>query len=499
MAKKTGKTYLSFDFGASSGRAVLGFIDKDKLKMKEIHRFSNEHFELDGTLYWDFLALWSQVVDSLRKCSQKGFKKLAGIGIDTWGVDFGILGKDAKFVREPLCYRDSCTEGMNTLIHSKISPREMYNITGLSVSRVASLPQLVAMKQGAGSDRFKIAETFLMMPDLFRYFLGGKACSERTIAGSSLVYDINKEDWSTKIIRSFGLPARIFPDIVEPGTITGKLKPELAGRCGLNQSPIIAVAGHDTPSAFAAAPYSDEETIIISCGTWSVVGQNFPKPTLTDEAFKSGFINEPGFGSVLFVQNLMGLYLFENLKRELGSKGQNISYSQMVTMARKAKLFKNFLYMGTPMLFAAKEPLGLVKEYLKKTNQKTAKTDSIIRLLLEGLAFSYKDSIEKLKKVTSRDYKRICMVGGGIQNRLLCQMTADATGLEVIAGPSEATVTGNFAIQAFATKQLKNSEQIRELVRNSFKLKTYRPKETALWDKKYTGYKLMVKKSDKLK
>ena len=490
---------MGFDLGASSGRAVLGFFSEKKLEIEEINRFSNEYFELNGSLYWSFLVLWNNIVQSLGMCSRKGYGKLNGIGIDTWGVDFGILGKDGKFVREPLCYRDACTEGMDRVINSRISQRDIYNITGFTVSRVGSLPQLVAMKQGFGADRFRIAESLLMMPDLFRCFLGGDVCSERTIASSSLAYDINKGRWSDKIIREFSLPKKMFPEIIEPGTVTGKLKAGLARQYNLNQAPVIAVAEHDTPSAFAAAPYSGEDTVVISCGTWSVVGQGLDKPILTDRAFESGFVNEAGFQSILFVQNLMGLYLFENLKRELESKGRRITYSNMLSSARKAKPFNNYLDTSTAMLFAAKEPLGLIKEYLKKTGQRSANTDSIIRLLLEGLAFSYKASIDKLKKVTGKEYTRICMVGGGSKNTLLCQMTADATGLDVVAGPAEATITGNFAVQAFAAKQLKGPEQIRGLVRDSFALKTYSPKETVLWDKKYRDYKLIVKRSTRLK
>ena len=496
---KTKNNFLAFDLGASSGRAVIGSLCDGKLAIEEINRFQNGSVELGGTLYWDFLSLWGDIVESLSLCSQKGYNKLSGIGIDTWGVDFGLLGKDGKFVREAVCYRDGCTEGMDKVINAKMSQRQIYDVTGLTVSRVGSLPQLVSLRQGAGADRLKIAKSFLMIPDLFRHFLGGGICAERTVAGTSLVYNIKKGCWSDKIIKEFGLPKRMFPEIVSPGTITGKLRTDLAKRYKLNQAPIVAVAEHDTPSAFAASPYCDEDTIVISCGTWSVLGQSVDKPILTDEAFKSGFINEPGFGSTLFVQNMMGLYLFENLKRELESKGHKTTYAQMVSMARKARPFKNFLHTNSPMLFAAKQPLDLIKEYLRKTGQKPAKTDSIIRLLMEGLAFGYKSAIEKLEEVTGRDYKRICMIGGGSRNALLCQMAAEATGLKVVAGPAEATITGNIAVQALATKQLKKAEQIRELVRNSFSFKTYKPKEAFLWDRKYRDYKLVAKKSVKLR
>lgn len=498
MAKKGGKIYLGFDLGASSGRAVVGTIDRDGLVIEEIHRFTNEHIRLGGSIFWDFMALWKNFRESLRLCGRNGYNKLDGIGIDTWGVDFGLVCSDGKLVGRPLCYRDECTEGADKIIEEKIGKEKLYNITGIPLTRIASLPQLVAMKCSDSSIRFKIAKSFLLMPDLFRYFLCDNISVEKTIAGTTQLLNISTGKWSNTILKTFRIPGRIMPDIVDPGTITGKLKADLAQQYGLNEASVIAVVEHDTPSAFAAAPYADEDTVVISCGTWSVVGQSFAEPVLTDAAFESGFVNEPGFQSVLLVRNLMGLYLFENLKRELATLGQKISYSQMVSQAREVKPFENFLYANSPMFFAAKEPVGVVKEYLKKTGQKGAKTESVIRLLLEGLAFSYKSAIENLKGITGRDYKRICLVGGGVRNGLLCQMTADATGLEVIAGPGEATVTGNFAVQAFATGQLRDVEQIREMVRGSFSLKKYKPKQMELWNAMYDKYKRIEQKSVKL-
>ncbi len=263
---------------------------------------------------------------------------------------------------------------------------------------------------------------------------------------------------------------------------------------------MITVAGHDTASAAAAVPFVDEQTAFISSGTLSVFGQVLDKPLTTQKALKYGFANEFGLDSMLFVKNMMGLYLFENLRRSFIQKGQKISYSQMVRQAKKAKPFRCFLDMSSPLFFAANDTETLVRQLLHKTKQSgPVNLDEIMRVLLEGLAFSYREALEQFEETTGRKLSKICMVGGGIRNTLLCQMAADATGLEVIAGPAEATISGNLAIQALATKQLRKAAEIRELISNSFNLKKYKPKSTDLWNKNYVRYKEMLKKSMKLK
>lgn len=333
MSKKrtTKKVYLAFDLGASSGRAVLGFVEHGKLRMKEINRFSNEHHLLGKSLYWDFIALWKHIVESIRICSGIGYPDLNGIGIDTWGVDFGLIGKDGRLIGQPFCYRDEITKGADKVIRSTLGVEKLYKITGLSLTRVATLPQLIGIKTSAASERLRIADCLLMMPDLFRYYLCGHKAVEKTIAGSSQLANVRTGKWSSTIFKAFNLPKRLMPDIILPGTIAGKLDAGIAKTCKVNQVPIIAVAGHDTASAAAAVPYADEGSVFISCGTWSILGQFMEKPLTTPETLKYGFINEFGVDSILFVKNLMGLYLFENYKRELNRSGQKLSYSQVAS------------------------------------------------------------------------------------------------------------------------------------------------------------------------
>ncbi len=497
---KTQKTYLAFDLGASSGRAVLGFLEDGQLSIEQINRFTNGYHELDGTLYWNFTDLWSNIVKSLRLCAEAGYRKLSGIAVDTWGVDYALIASDGKLLGQPVCYRDPSTEGIVEFIESKIDKRQMYEITGLLPGRVTTLAQLAAVRNSSSYDRLKMASKFLMMPGLFRYFLCGDCSVELTAAGSSLMLDICKGKWSPKILRSFGLPRRIFPEVIKPGKVVGKLKAGLTEQAGLNQAPIIAIAGHDTLSAGAALPFIDEDCAFIICGTWSVLGQIRNEPITTEQALKYGFINEPGIESILFARNMMGLYVFETLHRTIANSAKKMSYAAMVKAATGSKPFKCFLDMNSPLFFTTQDPAADVARFLAETGQKASlNRGQLIRSILEGLAFSYRQGLEQLINITGRKISRICMVGGGIRNKLLCQILAGATGLEVLAGPAEATIAGNFGVQALATRQLKSPEQIREMVRNSFKLKTYRPKETALWDSKYQNYKSVVKKSMKLR
>ena len=497
---KSNKTYLGFDLGASSGRAILGFMENDRLRIEGINRFSNAPVELGGTLYWNFLSLWNNVVDSLRLCSGHCQGKLSGIGIDTWGVDFGLLGADGKLLGNPICYRDGFTEKVVRQITSAIDRRRLFQLTGLVPGRVATLSQLVALRNSPSASRLRSAKTLLFMSDLFRYFLCGDKSAELTAAGSSQLLNVKKASWCSEVFDVLGLPRRIAPRLVKPGTVVGQLQPDLANGAGLNQAPVVAVAGHDTASAAAAVPFADEDCAFISCGTWSVLGVMREKPITTNLALKCGFINEIGLDCVLLAKNIIGLYLFESLRRSIIKNEPRISYAQMISQASQAEHFGCFLDINSPLFFVTKDPLASIKQFLDGTSQKESLTrGAIFRAVLEAIAWSYRKSLKDLEKIIGRHVRRVCIVGGGVRNRLLCQLVADATGLEVIAGPEEATVVGNLSAQALAIGQLKNKEDIRQLVRNSFRLKTYRPKSKELWDKRYDYYLQVLRKSKKVR
>ena len=488
MAKKS--VYLGFDIGASSGRAVLGFLDGTKLTLKEINRFSNGPIQLGGTLYWDFLSLWQSIIKSMEICGKAGYTRLDGIGIDTWGVDFGLIGANGRLLNNPVCYRDSRTEGIEKVIARKISENELHRLTGLGIGRVLTLAQLAAMVKYDGNNAFSSTKSLLMIPDLFRYFLCGQKGVDITAAGSSALTDVNSRKWCPKIFKQFGIPMRMMPRLVEPGASAGQLLPELCRQTGIKKAAVAVVAGHDTLSAAAAIPIIDKDCAFLNCGTWSVLGIISDKPVGSEDACKRGFINELGLESVVFVKNMMGLYLFENLYRCLRQENPKLTYEQMVADAAMAKPFEIFLDIGAPIFFVSDDPRVSVEAFLKQTRQKIQPNGGqIIRAILESLAFSYKAALGELERLTGRQFAKISMAGGGIRNELLCRMTADATGCEVIAGPAEATIAGNIAAQAMAAGKLKNAAAIRSLIRNSFKLKKYKPTAVTAWDGNFDRYR----------
>ena len=485
----TRNVYLGFDIGASSGRAVVGFLDGGRLTLKEINRFSNGPIQLGCALYWDFLSLWQAVIKSMEMCSRAGFTRLAGIGVDTWGVDFGLIDAKGQLLGNPVCYRDSMTDGIEKVIARKISERELHRLTGLGIGRVLTLAQLAAMLKRDGKNAFDSAKSLLMMPDLFRYFLCGQKGVDITAAGSSALTDVNARKWCSKIFKQFGIPMRIMPQLVEPGMPAGQLLPQVCQQTGIKSAIIAVVAGHDTLSAAAAIPIVDKDCAFLNCGTWSVLGIISDKPIGSEDACKRGFINELGLESVIFVKNMMGLYLFENLYRSLRQENPGITYEQMVKEAAAAKPFEVFLDVSSPVFFVSDDPRVSVEAFLKQTRQKVRPDCAgIIRAILESLAFSYKAALSDLGYLTGRRFSKINMAGGGVRNELLCRMTADATGREVIAGPAEATIAGNIAAQTMAAGKLRGAADIRSLIRNSFKLKKYKPAAATAWDKNVDRY-----------
>jgi len=494
--KASQRVYLGFDLGASSGRAVLGTIENCRLRIEEISRFANAPCRLGDRLYWNILALWGHIISAMRLCAKQGYDAISGVGVDTWGVDFGLLGSDDRLLENPLCYRDAITVGIEPAIRAAIDERDLYRLTGWPVARVSTLSELAALNRNGDCATLQSAQTFLMMSDLFRHLLCGHKAVELTAGGSGQLIDIRRGDWCRKLLTAFRLPKKIFPNIVQPATVVGKLHTVLAAETGLNRTPVVAVAGHDTASAAAAAPLADHDCALISCGTWSVVGAIQEEPDTSREALVAGFVNEFGLASILFVKNIAGLYLFESLHRALNCSSRKMSYAAMVRIAMAAKPFQYYLDINSPFLFATDDAEASIRHCLRSTGQKaTADMADILRAILEALAWSYRATLAQLATLTGRRLRRICLVGGGSRNRLLCQLAANATGLEVIAGPAEATVVGNLASQALATRQLRTVAEIRQLVRDSFDLKIYRPRTTGQWDEHFHRYQEIAEKS----
>lgn len=481
--------YLGLDIGATSGRAALGFWEDGRLRLSQIARFPNGGVRLGGRLYWDFLALWTSVLGAMRTCVRLGHDQLSGIGVDTWGVDFGLLGPDGRLLGNPTHYRDAGTEGIEQQIGRRMNPEALYRLTGMPPARVSTLSQLIALKCSPGGTVLEAAQSFLMMSDLFRYFLSGEAACELTAAGASQLVDIRTGTWCEEIFETFGLPRHMLPKLVQAGRVVGPLEPDVSGQTGLCSAPVIAVAGHDTPSAAAAVPIAGPDSAFLSCGTWAVLGITNDAPILTADALRLGFVNEVGLDSILFVSNMMGLFLLERLREVWGREGRRPTYTEMIREASEAKPFRASLDVNTPAFFSGEDPESAIRSYLLATKQRTGLSRAqTIRTVLEGLAFACRQGLVELARLTDRKLDRLVIVGGGVRNRLLCQMIADAAGIEVVAGSPEATLVGNLAVQALADGRIASAAQIREVVQASFKLRRYEPCAGAGWEQGFRRY-----------
>lgn len=492
---KNSKKFLAFDLGGSSGRAVLGELDRGVLKLREVHRFLNQPGRINGVLQWNFLSLWMEILEGLRKCSHDGMCRLDGIAIDAWGVGFGLFGKDGTLLGNPIHYRDATADGATRALARRMTEEEVYRITGIPFT--PPLKWMYAMRHGPSKPILDAADRYLMISDAFRYLLSGHAACERTAASCSQLLDIRTGQWSSSIFNTFNFPRRIMPSVILPGTVVGTVLKDIQAQTGIESAPVIAVAGHDTPSAVAAVPVVDPETVFLSTGTWSVLGVPLQQPMTSPETLKRGFVNEFGFESVLFVKNGMGLYLLENLRRVWNRQDRKTNHATMVKAAANAKPFQFYFDINSPLLFAAEDQAEKqTAAFLRASGQRgTPSRGELIRSLLEALAFSYRQGLADLQFLTGKSYQRISLVGGGVHNALYCQFVADATGLGVIAGPAEASVIGNLAIQAVAVGALRKSTDVPELVSRSFPLKTYRPRQTERWDEHFERYQEIQKRA----
>ena len=488
------ENFLAFDLGASSGRAVLGIFESDKLRLKEIHRFINKPINLLGTLYWNILNIFDEIKNSLSIYSQEYGKILNSIGVDTWGVDFGLIGKDGKLLSNPVHYRDSRTEGMMEEVFKRVLRREIFERTGIQFTQLNTLYQLFSMSF-ANSPLLKIADTFLMMPDLFNYFLTGKKFSEFTIATTSQCYDLLDGTWFSSLLDRLDIPTKIMPEVVSPGTIIGNILPDIEEEVGLSPvcragtgSPVsvIAPACHDTGSAVAAVPAQSDNWAYISSGTWSLIGIEVENPIINKTSLELNFTNEGGVdGTYRFLKNVAGLWLIQECKRIWEKEGETLTYEEITQLASEAKPFIAFVDPGHDSFLNPPDMPNAILNFCENTGQKKPETKGeLVRCVLESLALKYRAVLEMIYEIHGH-VDILHIVGGGTQNELLCQFTANATGLPVIAGPVEATSIGNLMVQAKTKGLLSSIEEGRKLVANSFDLVTYEPEQTDAWNEAY--------------
>ena len=486
------KKVLAADLGASGGRVMLGTYDGTRIALKELHRFSNDPVFLNGTMYWDFLRQFHELKQGLVKA--KPYGRIDSLGVDTWGVDFGLVDAKGYLLENPVHYRDKRTNGMLEKAFEKIDPDRFYKITGSQFMEINSVFQLLALKEQRPVllDR---AEKLLLMPDLFNYFLSGVMAWECSIASTTQLLDAKGQTWSEEILRALDLPSSILGSVVPCGTVLGNLKPEICEELGINPIAVIAVAGHDTQSALAAVP-AEEEFVFISCGTWALFGTEASEPMITPLSRHYNITNERGVeGRTSFLKNIIGLWLIQESRRQWSREGREYDFCQLEKMAAEAKSFQAFIDPDDPVFVPAGNIPGRIQEYCRKTGQKELKGEGeTVRCIDESLAFKYRSAFEEIGRCTGKEYKVIHMVGGGTQSSLLCQMTANACGCRVLAGPTEATVLGNMAVQLMALGELTSLSEAREVIKNSVEIKVYEPQDIEAWDEAYKTFKKISEK-----
>ncbi len=469
---KTEYTFLAFDCGATSGRGVLATLSGNSLSMKEVYRFPSEMKKEGGRFYWDVMAMYRHFVTCLEQLGEQGVK-LDSIGIDTWGVDFGCVGADGSLLGLPRCYRDPYTDGVPEKVYTKVPREELYARTGIQIMDFNTIFQLYAQTE-AGDAALAKADAILFMPDLLSYMLTGKKVCEYTDASTSGMMDQATRQFNKGLLKELGIRTEMLLPIVQPGTVVGTLKPELAASTGLGEVPVIAVAGHDTASAIAAVPAADEHFAYLSSGTWSLMGIEAPSPIINAESARLNFTNEGGIeGTTRFLKNITGMWLLEQCRKVWKAAGKDYSYPQLVEMAQAEAGFPGRINPDDPR-FAA--PENMVKEIADQVGNDV--TDAqIVSCIYHSLAERYKEVLEMLRGFAPFPIEKLHIIGGGSANALLNQWTADALGIPVVAGPTEATAIGNVLMQAQAAGVVKDRWEMRKLVAESFDVKVFEPHE----------------------
>lgn len=478
---------LAFDFGASSGRAMLARTKNGKLEIEEIHRFSNDPVLVSGHLYWDVLRLFHEIKQGIVAAVNAG--GFDSIGIDTWGVDFGLLDKDGQLIGNPYNYRDVRTVGMQDEFYKTMSREELYAKTGIQQIDLNTVYQLKAVTKYRPQDLAQ-AETLLLIPDLFAYFLTGAKRIEYTNASTTGLLDPVTKDWNTDVLNALGVDKKIFAPIIKPGEIYGNLLPEICEELHCESVPVIAVATHDTASAVASVPTTEKDYAYISCGTWSLFGTVNDHPILSEQSRQIGFTNEGASdGKIRYLKNIMGLWLIQQSRKEWKRQGLEVSFDEMEKAAKEAEPFRCFVDPDADDFVAPGNMPKRVQEFCKRTGQYVPQTmGEILRCIYQSLAFKYRYSTEMLEKLTGHALPVIHMIGGGIKDGLLCSMAADYCGKTVKAGPVEATVTGNAAIQLMSFGVFKDLNEARKVIADSFEIKTYNADTTLDLEKPYAEF-----------
>jgi rhamnulokinase len=463
-------TYAAVDLGASSGRVMLAQVSEDRLTLHETHRFANRPVRVAGTLHWDVLGLYREILDGLRRAGDAD-----SIGIDSWAVDYGLLDSSGALIGNPVHYRDGRTDGVMERVVAQVGAETLYDVSGMQFLPFNTVYQLVA------SIPPPRARTLLMIPDLLTYWLTGEIGAEVTNASTTGLYDVRTGEWAYPLIERLGLSRRLFAPLRRPGAAAGTLRAEVAAETGLPSSlPVTAVGSHDTASAVFAVPASDDRFGYVSCGTWSLAGVELTAPVLTDESRRSGFTNEVGVdGTIRYLRNIMGLWLLqESLRTWRGEE----SLPALLAAAADAPPFAALVDPGDQEFLAPGDMPARIAAHCERTGQRPpADRAATVRCILESLALGHRAATREAARLSGRAVEVVHIVGGGARNTLLCQLTADACGLPVVAGPVEATAIGNALVQARAHGFTGDP---RALVRRTQDLTVYQPSgNDADWDR----------------
>lgn len=474
MEMNTNHIYIAADFGGGSGRIIAGHLHQGRLSLEEIHRFPNRQIRLGRHLYWDFLALFEEMKQGLRKAVQRGYQ-IKSIGIDTWGVDFGLIDQEGNLIGNPVCYRDERTHGIPDKVFETVDPKAYYATTGTQAMAINTIFQLYSLTENRNA-QLAIGKQLLFMPDLLSYFLTGVANNEYTIASTSGLLDARKREWAWGLIDQLGLPKHLFGELVLPGTMRGRLTASIAQELGTNPIPVIAVGSHDTGSAIAALPSTQSGTAFLSSGTWSLLGVETDCPILTEKARKASFTNEGGVGGTIrFLQNINGLWILQQLMKEWKERGEEQTYD---TLLQRAEEIKTEAYIDVddslfihPVSMEEAIRQGCLTKGIKPPQSKAELT----RCVLQSLALKYKQAVDQMNGCLSKPVTQLNIIGGGSQNGLLNQLTADFLQVPVHAGPVEATAIGNILTQALAQGELSNLMELRQVVIQSVTPQIYYP------------------------
>ncbi len=481
---------LAFDLGAESGRAVLGKYDGENLTLEEAHRFPNTAVAVLDGLHWDTLRLWNEIKQGIRIVVQKHGPDLTSLGLDTWGVDFGLLAADDTLIGNPFHYRDHRTDGIPDKAFAILPQWEIYRRTGIQFLQLNSIFQLLAMVL-ANSPALRSAKTFLNTPDLFNFWLSGRKSSERTIASTTQLLDPISGDWSIELMQKLGIPTHLFGEIVPSGTNLGEVRPLISEETGCRRTIVIAPGGHDTASAVVAVPLETPDALWLSSGTWSIIGVELNQPIITRAGMQAGMTNEGGVNNTFrFCTNIVALWLAQECRRKWHSEGKEYTYDDITKLAEQAQPFASLIHTGDARFLSPGDMPARIQAYCREKGQRVPETHAaILRCIFESLALEYRAVVESIEGMVGRKLPVIHAVGGGSRNRLLNQFTANATHRTVIAGPTEATATGNLLMQLIALGELASLQEARALVRRSSELQIYHPQSPSAWDEAYEKYR----------